>query len=53
MGEKLTNEFGAEVGLISGSGGIFDVYVDGKIIFSKKKLKRFPREGEIAELLRK
>lgn len=29
------------------SGGVFEVSMDGKLIFSKKKLGRFPEEQEI------
>ena len=32
--------------------GIFDVEVDGALIFSKYQLGRFPEEGEIAQLMR-
>ena len=31
--------------------GIFDVEVDGALIFSKYQVGRFPEEGEIAHLL--
>jgi len=30
---------------------VYDVVVDGTLIFSKKELKRFPRDGEIVELI--
>lgn len=40
--------------LIEGSGGIFDVVVDGDLIFCKKEQdNRFPENEEILELLRK
>jgi selenoprotein W-related protein len=35
--------------LIKGSGGQFEVVLDGKLIFSKKALGRFPEAGEILE----
>ncbi len=35
--------------LISGSGGVFDVVLDGKLIFSKKQLGRFPEPREVLE----
>jgi len=41
------------VELISSSGGVFEVTVDGNLLFSKKALNRFPEEGEVAELLRR
>ena len=50
--EELKNAFGAEVELLPSTGGVFEITVDGKIVFSKKELKRFPEEGEIAGLLR-
>jgi selenoprotein W-related protein len=33
--------------LVESSGGVFEVSMDGKLIFSKKKLGRFPEEQEI------
>ena len=51
MGDALQATIGAKVELVAGSGGIFEVDVDGKNIFSKKALKRFPAEGEIAKLI--
>ena len=33
--------------------GIFDVEVDGALIFSKYQVGRFPEEGEIAQLLQR
>ena len=35
--------------LIKGSGGQFEVTLDGKLIFSKKQLGRFPETSEILE----
>tara|TARA_X000000950_G_scaffold205621_1_gene247352 strand:- start:309 stop:476 length:168 start_codon:yes stop_codon:yes gene_type:complete len=46
------SEAGAqEVNLVGGSGGVFDVTVDGREVFSKFKLNRFPEPGEISRLL--
>jgi len=42
-----------EVELIAGSGGVYEITVDGKNIFSKKQMGRFPDEGEIIALIRK
>jgi selenoprotein W-related protein len=38
--------------LVRGSGGIFDVVVDGKKVFSKHQAGRFPEPGEVVALLR-
>jgi selenoprotein W-related protein len=50
----LKREFGTgvEVELIAGSGGVFTVCRDGRRIFSKKELNRFPEDGEIVDLLK-
>jgi len=42
---------GTEVKLIRGSGGQFEIALDGKPIFSKKQLGRFPDPGEIVGLI--
>jgi len=41
----------AEVTLERGHSGIFDVQLNGTMIFSKNELGRFPEEGEIAEII--
>ena len=33
--------------LIEGSGGVFDVKVNGKLVYSKKATGRFPEHDEI------
>ncbi|NIR50338.1 SelT/SelW/SelH family protein [candidate division KSB1 bacterium] len=38
---------GTNVELIEGSGGVFEVVKDGKLIYSKKKTGRFPEHEEI------
>lgn len=49
----MKQEFGAEPRLVKGSGGIFDVHVDGKLVFSKQKEgDRFPEEGEVVKRIR-
>jgi selenoprotein W-related protein len=40
-----------DVELIGGSGGVFEVMVDGRLIFSKKTLGRFPNDGEILQIV--
>jgi predicted Rdx family selenoprotein len=34
--------------LVPGAGGVFEVTVDGALRFSKRALRRFPSEAEIA-----
>ena len=42
----------AEVRLIESSGGVFEVTMDGRLIFSKKALKRHAEPGEVLRLVR-
>lgn len=42
----------AEVKLVESSGGVFEVSVDGRLIFSKKSLGRHAEPGEVMRLLR-
>jgi selenoprotein W-related protein len=37
--------------LIPSSGGVFDVTVDGKLIFSKKAVRRHAEPGEVVRIL--
>lgn len=34
-----------------GDRGVFDILVDGERIFSKDQLQRFPKRGEIGDLI--
>ena len=40
----------AKVELIESSGGVFEITRDGQLLFSKKKLGRFPYDTEIDAL---
>jgi len=48
----LDHEFGAAVELIEGKDGVFEVTVDGDLVFSKRALGRFPDDGEVAQIVR-
>lgn len=39
--------------LIESSGGVFEVMVDGQLIFSKRELGRFPSDDEVLSKLPK
>ncbi len=43
----------AEMNLIEASGGLFEVTVDGDLVFSKKDRGRHAEEGEVLRLIRK
>jgi len=36
-----------EVELVKGVSGVFEITIDGKLVFSKKQLGRFPEDAEI------
>ena len=52
MAAEIKKELGVDSQLVRGGGGIFDVTVDNKRIFSKHDEGRFPSENEIVEKLR-
>ena len=48
----LKDEFGVRAKLLEGSGGVFDVTLDGEVIFSKDEQDRFPTNDEIVATVR-
>ena len=48
----MKNEFNVETKLVASGGGVFEITVNGKLIFSKKSLDRFPEDGEVLGLIR-
>jgi selenoprotein W-related protein len=48
----LKQALSVESELIAGGGGVFEITVDGKNVFSKKALGRFPGDGEVLGLIR-
>ena len=52
MRSSLDSKFGTLAETIPSSGGVFEIIVNGSLIFSKKQLGRFPNDGEIVQLIR-
>ena len=48
---EIKEAISVEANLVASAGGVFNVMLDGKLIFSKHKFGRFPEEGEITKLL--
>jgi selT/selW/selH-like putative selenoprotein len=46
----LIELYGAEVELVPGVAGVFEITVDGRLLFSKKQTGRFPTDEEIDAL---
>ena len=43
----MQDVYAAEVSLEKGAGGVFDVWMDEQLLFSKHSVSRFPEAGEI------
>ena len=52
MAAELKEALGVDANLIEGSHGIFDVKVDGRLVYSKAKTHKFPDAGEVSGLVR-
>lgn len=52
MAAALEEELGLKADLIEGDDGIFDVAVDGDLVFSKQECGEFVGTQEIVELVR-
>ncbi|NUM36277.1 MAG: SelT/SelW/SelH family protein [Candidatus Brocadiae bacterium] len=51
MSETIKKQFGVSATLVPSSGGVFEVYQDDKLIFSKKQTNRFPTHEEVLKSL--
>ena len=50
MRDQLNSLGDHEIELVEGSGGVFEIEIDGELRYSKKALGRFPTEVEIEVL---
>ncbi len=54
LASELLEKYGTNVDeliLLPSGGGVYEITKNGELIFSKKKLDRFPDDGEIIELI--
>ena len=51
--DLVKEKFKTNVDLVASSGGVFEITVDDKLVFSKKKEGRFPTDNELIKLVRK
>jgi len=52
---RILEEWEARIGLlevIPGKGGIFDVHVDGELVFTKSMIGRYPQPDDVVPLMR-
>jgi selenoprotein W-related protein len=56
MAQELLTTFAEEVGSVAlapdATGGVFDVRVDGQMVWSRKEKGRFPESKELKQLVR-
>ena len=55
MAQELLMTFGTdlqEVALVPGTGGIFEVHLNGELLFSRQQAGRFPESKELKQLVR-
>lgn len=51
MAAEVLDGLGVEAELVTGGGGVFDVTLDGKLVYSKGRTGRFPEPGEVLEAI--
>jgi selT/selW/selH-like putative selenoprotein len=51
LADAIKARFKVQPELIGGSGGVFDVKVDGALLFSKHQAGRFPENDEVLNQL--
>jgi len=51
LAAEIEKKTGVKPQLIKGTSGVFDVKVDGELVFSKRQAGRFPEPGEITAAL--
>jgi selenoprotein W-related protein len=47
----IEQEKGVKAELVRGRGGVFDVEVDGRLVYSKRETGRFPEDAEVLAAL--
>lgn len=55
LAQELLTTFAEEIGEVAlqpGTGGILEIRLDGKLIFSRKQAGRFPEAKEVKQLVR-
>ena len=53
LADEFQNTLGVTANVIPGERGVFDVIVDGKLVFSKHTVGRFPQQGEIVHKIKR
>lgn len=51
MAAELKDTLNIDAELIRGGGGVFDVAVDGEVVYTKAQTGRFPQRGEVTKAI--
>jgi selT/selW/selH-like putative selenoprotein len=51
LADAIKKKFDVDAEMIQGGGGIFDVKLEGELIYSKKKTGRFPTDQEVLDAI--
>lgn len=51
LAAELKESVGVDAELVKGSGGIYQVHMDGDLIFDKREVGRYPILGEVTDLV--
>ena len=47
MSDRFSQVHGADIELVKSSGGVFEITLDGELVYSKKATGRFPKWKEV------
>ena len=47
MSDRFSQADDAEIELVKSSGGVFEITLDGELVYSKKATGRFPKWNEV------
>ena len=53
MRDIVKERFKTNIDLVASSGGVFEITIDDRLVFSKKKEGRFPTNNELIGLVSK
>jgi len=51
--DRLSELHQADIDLVAGGGGVFEIMLDGQLVFSKKSEGRFPTDEDLQSLAAK
>ena len=51
MRDRIAKKSQADINLVRSSGGVFEIKIDGELVFSKQASGRFPTDEEVDNLI--